>query len=150
MSRTWLLTNSAGDKNFTKGDADLVWEAGAPVEINNPLDVIDQRVRKISNLPFGGNPFSKNLGFAVSRFIGQKNLGENTGRKIAVEAERMVSAMIVSQKEVAARVDLDPNELISSVEKIQLVLEADDVSLAMTLRTQGGDVVVSTVNGLLS
>lgn len=148
MSKTWLLAKANGDTNFSKGDADLVWQNGAPVEIVDPLAIIDQRFRKTSMTPLGSNPFNQNIGFPQKKYLGKKNIGEDTAKQMASDFEAMVSAMKISQTEVASRVPLDPNELISSIKNLQYSSVDDEADVTVVMETQGGAVVPVTVSGL--
>lgn len=150
MSITWLLATTSGDPQFTRGDADLVWVDGAPAELTSPVDIIDQRFRKTVMTPLGTNLFDKTIGFPQTRILGSKSLGESTARQVASALEDMTASLITSQKEVAARVPLDQNELIDSIEQMQVDITDSDMNVSVEFLTAGGAAANSIINGLFS
>jgi hypothetical protein len=94
--------------------------------------------------------FNTNLGFPRNQFLGRKNFGEDTAKQVAIATEDMVKAMITSQTDVSQRVPLDPDELISSMESLQIGSVDDEIDVTVKLKTQGGTVVSVNISGGLN
>lgn len=137
MSKSWLLSSSTGAPSFRRGDTDLVWRDGRPVEITVPDQVLDQRIRKASMTPLGSNRFNSGYGFDGVRLLGGKNLGDDTVKFIGLEMERMMEVLKESQQEARTRIPMDPAELIQSLQGIQVVSEGSEISATVFIQTEG-------------
>lgn len=148
MSRTWLLAKADGDPNFVQGDVDLVWENGRPVTLDDPRQVLDQRVRKIVQQPLGTNLFVPDLGFGLKRLIGRKAFGDSQVKEIGASVLTMFNTMKSLQVETQARIKLEAAELIDSLNHIRVIQRQTQIDVEVIVVTQDQQQTTVSIPGV--
>jgi hypothetical protein len=136
MARSWLLLNSNGTTDMSKGDMDIRFSDGSIAETRSPVDTLNQRICKASIEPQGSNRFAPSWGSVFSLLIGSKNLADETMRLVARSLITMIAGMIAAQMEAQRRIALDPAELIDSIAGVSVESEGTKLTPHVRLYTQ--------------
>lgn len=137
MSRAWALENLDGSETFIRGQLDLAWDDGKPVELTTPRGLLDQQVRKCS-IEQKRNLFDPRWGGDFDQQIGSKMLLDSGLRDIGEDLRAMIDQLVTIQREMATRLTLDPGELIVSIRSITLSTSGTTVRPLIKLATQAG------------
>lgn len=150
MSISWRLVNSQGSSDMVRGDMDIIFQNGVVIATMDPLEVLDQRVRKCVSESQGDNSFDPQWGSTFRKNLGHKNLGGVTQTFISSSVIQMMNSLISSQKVAQRRITLAPSEIISSIASVQLVSRTSTMDVVVQIVTNANNaqtlVLPSVVN----
>lgn len=145
MSKSWALTDGKGNREFTLANMDIVWENGKPLEILEPSEVLDQRIRKCALTRKGTNLFDGRYGLLSQTVIGGKNFGDALAKLIADDTLTMLEGLKEIQNEALLAQELDPAELIDEATNLSVINEGTRIIIRVNINTQAGIELESSV-----